>query len=120
MKIQKFPITAIIAVYYDNRALLAQFPRSVDLLAFLAGKKENEGFGENEQELYDNAFATAKEVLSKQYPWLAIDEKIQRYGKMPVLDYTDIDNLEILAKIKVRLAGNITFNEGDDLEVIMP
>lgn len=117
MKKQKFSITAILAVCFDNIGLIAEFPRSVDLLAFLVGKEENEGWEEGEQELYNKALETAKDVLPKQYPWLATDEEIQRFGKMPLLDDQDIDRLEWRVKLKMHLAGHTNYAKGDDLEV---
>lgn len=118
MKIRKFPITAILAVYFDNRGLVEEFPQSSDLLAHLAGKEGNEGWKEGEQERYDKAFETAKEVLPKQYPWLATDEEIQRFGKMPLLDDQDIDRLEWLVKSNMERMWHLSFIKGRELEVL--
>lgn len=120
MKTQLFPITAIIAVYFDNRGLIEEFPQSSDLLAHLAGKEENEGWKEGEQELYNKSFETAKQILPQQYPWLETDEEIKRFGRMPILDDQDIDRLEWVVKLKMHLAGKRLYNKGDELEVTMP
>lgn len=122
MKLKKFPITSIIAVYFDNRGLLEKFPNSIDLLAFLVGEEENEGWetvGQVGQEAYDRAFLIGKEVLSKMYPWLATDAKIQKFGKMLLLDHDDITTLEWQVKLKMHLAGHINYAKGDNLEVIL-
>lgn len=116
MKTQKFSITAIIAVYFDNRGLVEEFPESVDLLAFLAGKKENETWKSIGEAGYNKSFETAKKLFPKQFPWL--NEKVfQTYGNRPLLDYQDIEELEWQVKLRMHLAGHINYAKGDDLEV---
>ena len=121
MKSKKFQVMAIIAVYFVNGELIKQFPASQDLLLFVAGKPDGEGWEENEQALYNQShYNKAEQLLDEQYPWLSSDSVIKKYCQMPELDYKDIDFIHWRVKLHMTRTGYMNYVKGDDLEVSLP